>query len=69
MQPLFKKGGKIVRAQEGDELQKYLDNQQDVINLDLVSNKNTNHTTLANNDSQGTFSVEKYNPDLNVPLN
>ena len=67
MQPLFKKGGKIVRAQEGDELQKYLDDQQDVMNLNLISNRETNYTPT--NNSQGTFSVKKYNPDLNVPLN
>ncbi len=67
MQPLFKKGGKIVRAQDGDELQKYLDDQQDAINLGLTANRKVRVKPDSTN--QGTFSVEKYNPDLNVPLN
>ena len=67
MQPLFKKGGKIVRAQDGDELQKYLDEQQDAINLGLTANRKVKVRPDSTN--QGTFSVEKYNPDLNVPLN
>lgn len=67
MQPLFKKGGKIVRAQDGDELQKYLDDQQDAINLGLTANRKVKVRPDSTN--QGTFSAEKYNPDLNVPLN
>lgn len=67
MQPLFKKGGKIVRAQDGDELQKYLDDQQDAINLGLTANRKVKIRPDSTN--QGTFSVKKYVPDLNVPLN